>query len=200
MNRKYTSIIANNEQPPHNDDSGQRKRPCITPPSPEPQQQEAGISSITYWLHNHREGYTESIEGSPEILYNQLDPDASSMASEAASARSRSSSPSKTRQAQYRALNLRSANIHIDVEVPRSVIEQIRPHSTAPLPEDTIQSVAKQLYTGARDLVNRGTANEDEWQGLFSEVIVGLLGDSPAMLNCLPKRGLRKTGVVDVQG
>ena len=205
MKRKHSDIVPDGElhlhQPSPSDP--QPKRPHTAPPSPEAQQcKDAGItSSIRHWLDNHSQYSPATIEDAPEILCDQLDLDASSMTSQTPSVRSRSSSPSKPKQAQnYRVHNLRYANIHIDVELSGSVMERITPRSAAPLPEDTVQAVAEQLYTGARDLLKQGTANEDEWQELLKQAIVGLSGGDSDGLKCLPKRGTRKIEVADVQG
>ncbi|PYH99754.1 hypothetical protein BO71DRAFT_313111 [Aspergillus ellipticus CBS 707.79] len=86
--------------------------------------------------------------------------------------RSRSSSPGKPSDAQYRVGHLRSANIFVDHDIPMEISRCLQIHIFPQVVDDTqlLQRVSDKLWTKAKDLV-RKPSGEAEWtEALFTAI------------------------------
>ncbi|EON68425.1 hypothetical protein W97_07749 [Coniosporium apollinis CBS 100218] len=192
------SIVSQLRQRPSDGDRRQVKRRKATPPLSQPsfpqQHVKTGetaslVNSIEDWLNS----ISENSIGLDDAAQMATVSDAASTSTRplrsSATSRSRSSSPSKLTSQNYRAQVLKRVDIHVDVDVPDATREQLLPPApAAALSNDAIQSVAGELYKGARELLERQTANEAEWVGLLNTAIHGLMREIPDQLCCLPNR------------
>lgn len=178
-----------------------------------PSSREASAERITDWLSSLPESplslAAAAAVASPDLGQTPELPVADKMPSDAASSpvstrparsqapsshasgASRSSSLSKLSTQNYRAQVLRRLDIHVDAETPVETLRKLQPPSPKEgCNQETIEEVARELYVGARKLLERQTANEAEWVALLTHAIDGLMRDLPDRLCCLPNRGM----------
>jgi len=180
--------------------SAKRNRNDPQPPSPAHSLQEyveqsdattSLLDSVQYWLKAASQSPVDVKAVPPQQIPTFSSDTTSVRNAPSATSRSRSSSPSKLSSQNYRAQVLSRLNIRIDAHVPEAIKAKLLP----PLPalhqsQNATMRIADDLQCGARELVQRSTANEAEWQTLLEVAIKGLFRELNLKLCCLPNRGL----------
>ncbi|KAL0258458.1 hypothetical protein SLS55_005951 [Diplodia seriata] len=158
--------------------------------SPEPLR-EKSTERVSWWL--------QSLPQSPRSLAS---PDAVGQPAEPASARSQDPSgsfhsdgssaslcPDKLVAHQYRVQVLARLNIAVDADADENVRQRLLPTPPAGgLDEERTAAAARELYEGARALLERPTASGDEWTALLSQALHCLMRAVPGRLCCVPNR------------
>jgi hypothetical protein len=159
-------------------------------------------NAVKLWLESVSvsESPADAEEVSQHIAMSASDAASTRRPRSAATSRSRSSSPSKPSSQNYRAQVLSRVHIRIDADVSDTTKSRLVPPVSMVHRSPAVTQVAQDLQQGARELVQRSTANEAEWQALLEAAIKCLFRELDVQLCCLPNRGLSQLSTATGHG